>query len=130
MHSSVVGRIVEHRSGSESRVQSTRAPERCWGAKPCCGALHCGGAGDTGAFHIHTTGVPNGNSGHCGALERRVADRTESEVVDTLGRWNAGSQEEPFSTEVAMDNVYLAMYLYLYLAMFFDFLGLGGRAEI
>ena len=82
MHSSVVGRIVEHRSGSESRVQSTRAPERCWGAKPCCGALHCGGAGDTGAFHIHTTGVPNGNSGHCGALERRVADRTESTGIE------------------------------------------------
>ena len=75
-------------------------------------------------------GVRSGDSGHTGALERRVADRTESEVVDTLGRWNAGRQEEPFSTEVAKDNVYLAMYLYLYLAMFFDFLGLGGRAEI
>ena len=51
--------------------------------------------------------VLNGKGGHTGALEHRVANRLESEVVDALGRLSAGRREEPSVTEVATEELEL-----------------------
>ena len=50
-------------------------------------------------------GVRSGDGGHTGALERRVADRTE--VVDTLGRLSAGRREVLIRSEIATDELYV-----------------------
>ena len=86
------------RTGVETGVQSTGALERCWGAEHYWGSRHCGGAGDAGAPYRRSA---EQTGRHTGALEHRVANRPESEVVDALKRLSAGRREEPSVTEVA-----------------------------
>ena len=92
------------RTGVETGVQSTGALERCGGAEHYWGSRHCGGAGDAEVSY-RTSAEQTGR--HTGALEHRVANRPELEVVDALMRLSAGRREEPNVTEVATDDLQL-----------------------